>query len=232
MTTAYENLKAHIARYAYTKGAYKGSAPADKNRRARTHHRVTDRGDDVVITFHAAHIIRAYPDGSIMLDTNGWHDSPATREAMGGSLYLCGDQYRGWLSSVRLGGYSQTALRLHNGSPTYRYYDGMKLDAAGRLLTEIKPFSKRVADREEREEFRKDAAEFRAVLPVLHATTPYGEWRYVDRLTRAIHNPEKWPDIVALYRKETPQETWRAIYSAATEHMTTLIDVPHGDHNA
>lgn len=216
--TAYENLKAHLSHHAYKRGAYKGAAPADASRRGRNRHRVEDRGSYIVIVFHATHIIRAYPDGRLVLDTNGWSEHPTTKAAVSDSLRICGHQYRGYLHAVRHGGYSQTAFR------NLRFYDGMELDVTGRVTTPLKPFSKRVADREARAEFRADTADFRAMLPVLHATTtPRRTW---PDPRRDFDNPKKWADIVAHYWRPTHQETWRAIYADATSSMTMFVDVP------
>jgi hypothetical protein len=232
--TLYTKLNLHLDRHQYKRGAYKGDAPADASRRGRCHSRVVrpSNATFIAVRFHNTDIIRAYPDGTIVLDSNGWDASPTTRDA-----------YAHWgfyLRSARHGSHTQTALC--SGSwytgPTVPFYDGLTLDADRHLASERKPFMARVADRAERREFRtdEDVQAFRAALPVLHAAVtamPLPErtnlrWQ-LDVVKRDLHRAcwthSKWPAIVASYWRETPSETWAAYYEDATRSMTKLEEV-------
>ena len=239
----YTKLKQHLDRHQYKRGQYKGDAPADASRRARSHFRVRDLGSHIAVRFHFTDIIRAYPDGRIILDSNGWHSSPTTREAYA--------HYGFWLASRRYGGYSQTALvtsRAYSG-PTVPFEDGMLLIADGnsnygtpthKLHPDYKPkpFTTRVADKEARKEFRndEDVKAFRAALPVLHAGVAAMPHRVRVELSYSRpsvrHHPsqacdvhDNWPVIVAKWFRDTPAETWAAYYAEATKGMTKLEEI-------
>jgi hypothetical protein len=234
-------LSDHLRKHEYKRGQFKGDAPADSSRRSRSHYRVVrpSNATFIAIRFHSTDIIRAYPDGSLTLDANGWDASPTTRDA-----------YAGWgiyLGSVRHGSHRQTALR---PSRTYDgrmvpFEDGMRLQydsVKGSYYLHPdytpRPFMTRVADRAERSEFRTDpdVQAFRAALPVLHAAvtamplpernTLRWELNMIKRdLHRACWTHSKWPAIVASYWRETPAETWAAYYEDATRSMTKLEEV-------
>jgi hypothetical protein len=228
--TLYHQLTLQHDEHAYTKGAFKGDAPADPSRRGRTHFRVQGFTNYMAVLFHNTHIIRAFPDGTVELDSGGWHTSPTTREAYA--------HFSFYLHSVRYGTYSQTALtrsRQYAG-PTTPFYDGLTLDAEGRLTTPAKPFMARVADREERKEWREDedVAAFRAALPVLHAAVsamPMAERQRLRysinsrRISDACYPHHNWPAIVAMHYRGTPAETWAAYAAEATKNMTKLVEV-------
>ena len=112
-------LTMHLSRHMYKRGAYKGDAPADSSRRSKSHFRVIKgNGGQMIVRMHGADLITAYEDGSIKLDTNNWHTSPTTRKCMNAALR--GFFGMGYLTSVRLGGHSQTSIRIQG--KTYRYY--------------------------------------------------------------------------------------------------------------
>lgn len=229
--TLYAQLKRHVERHAYKRGKYKGDAPADATKRWKDHFRVQAFTNYMAVLFHNTHIICAYPDGTIILDAGGWDSSPTTRDAFG--------VFSIWLRSERRGSHSQTALApcRHYKGPVTPYYDGMTLGPDGSLLTKPRPFVARVSDREARKEFRNDpdVQAFRAALPVLHASIsaiPYREQRELaysrsvrrlDEVTFA--NGEMWPVLVAKYIRDTPQDTWAAIYYECTKDMTQMVEV-------
>lgn len=79
MTTAHEHLALHLSKYKYKRGEFKGDAPADHTRRGMSHFRVAEYGENYVVVFHNTHILRAYPDGSYVIHTDGWHTALTTR---------------------------------------------------------------------------------------------------------------------------------------------------------
>jgi hypothetical protein len=193
------------------------------------------------VIFYSTAIIRAYPDGSVVLDSGGWHDSRTTREAF---------QHWGfYILSVLHGAHSQPALSAGPAfaGPRVPFEDGMRLIASGPgyrntvqhvLHPEYtpKPFFSRVADRAQRKAFRDDPLikEFRAALPVLHAALaamPSHEfrelvWQHIPTdIASTLRCPDLWPTIIARRYADTPEHTWEAIYAAATAPMTMLVEV-------
>jgi hypothetical protein len=232
--TLYTKLNLHLDKHEYKRGQFKGDAPADASRRGRCHSRVVRPSNAafMAVRFHNTDIIRAYPDGTIVLDSNGWDASLTTRDA-----------YAHWgfyLRSARHGSHTQTALC--SGSwytgPTVPFYDGLTLDADRHLASERKPFMARVADRDERREFRTDpdVVAFRQALPLLHAAVTamppverlhLRHYNHINgrRIADACYPHENWPALVAMHYQDTPAETWRAYYAEATRGMTTLVEV-------
>jgi hypothetical protein len=236
-TTAHTHLAFHHTRHEYKRGQYKGDAPADAERRGKSHYRVIKNHQTYTVRFHYTDIITAYPDGTISIDTRGWHSSPTTRAALNQAFNLCKLPF--YLSSTRLGNLSQPTLysTVPNAKPL-RYYDGMMFDAQHNLITERKPFQKRLTNRDETREFRRDAEAFRAMLPILHAGCDWHKAkaaRYDHRAYAMQQRPEDiftrydesaYPDIVAMFYADTWQETWRNLYRAAAQRMKMTVDVP------
>lgn len=237
---AHTKLKLHLERHVYKRGRNKGDAPADSSRRAKTRFRVVQgNGGQMIVRFHNADLLSAYEDGHIVLDTKGWHASPTTRSAMNDALCFFG---MGGVRSVRLGGYSQTGIRM-NGK-TYRYYDGMEFAADGTLLTPLKVFSAKRTDREETAEFRADIKEsgFVGMFPVLYnaAEVPAQSWLSLSAkkiMTSDCHS-NQWPDLVALAKYNTyhsrytgkpshhnHKDALRSLIASVTRTMTKLVDL-------
>jgi hypothetical protein len=236
---AHTKLTMHLSRHAYKRGQFKGDAPADCGRRAKTHFRVIKgNGGTMLVRMHNADLITAYEDGRIKLHTNGWHTSRTTRDCMGEAL----TNFFGWgyLHSVRMGGYSQTGIKM-NGK-TYRYYDGMEFSADGAPLTSLKVFTARRADREETAEFRKEIKEsgFVGMFPILYNAAGVAEnsWllRTKEKITDA-DSADSWPEIVSIYKyprythrmKLIPaypdhKAALRAIVASFTKNMTKFVD--------
>lgn len=229
--TLHTTLSLHHSRYEYKRGQYQGDAPADASRRWKSHFRVQKLTDgSYAVLFHNTRIIRAYPDGTVMLDSAGWDGSPTTRDAFG--------YYGYWLRSHRVGSYAQTVLcpsRRYLG-PRVRFYDGMTLGPDWRLTSPSRPLMRRVADRATRKEWREDAdvMAFRAALPVLHAAVGAMEPRATAqlrysldfrRISSACDRHENWPAIVARYYRDTPAETWAAFSADAVKDMTVDEEV-------
>jgi hypothetical protein len=231
-TNPHTTLALHIQRHKYTKGAHTGEAPADTSRRAKTHFRVIHHpyNDTYAVRFHATDILTAYPDGRIRLHTNGWHDSPTTRDAMRDAIYIATKQ-RAYLHSARHNGLTQTALRI--GARTLRYYDGMEF-LNGQLITTEAPFERYVADKEARAVVRAEAQPLRDVMPLLLASLPEGNHTtlpgYRDAtsarpLRDMLQDPDKWQGIVARHAEDTPWRTWASIWATLTVGMNKVVPV-------
>jgi hypothetical protein len=237
-TALHARLKLRLEHHAYKKGQHKGAAPADQSKRYKDHFRVENLGQYIAVVFHSTHIIRAYPDGSVVLSANGWGSSPTTREAFA--------HYGFRLATIRHGSYRQSALCTWGAysGPAVPWEDGIRLVSGDTWHYRLdptykpKPFLTRVADKETRKEWRTDpdVQAFRAALPVLHAALsamPYVErsalsWTRPSvrqRPTSACDVHENWPVIVAVYYRDTPAETWGAYYADATKGMTCVEEV-------
>jgi hypothetical protein len=238
--SAYSNLMLYITRHVFKRGAFKGDAPADSSRRSKVWFRVIKPSHEdgpYIVRFHNADIIRAYKDGTIMLDTAGWHASPTTRDAMYQALTLCG--FRGFLHSKRLGTYSQTALQFQGTQ--YAYYDGMTFNADGVLTTAPIQWTTRIKDREQTKAFREATKPFWDMFPVLFCNRPPEAQRTAldYAIIRQIHvapmwvlteHPDMWPMVVGYYchgkYAESEMRTARSyLMSELTKGMTKLVKV-------
>jgi len=235
---AHTKLKLHLERHMYKHGRNKGDAPADSARRGKSHFRVIKgNGGQMIVRMHNADLVTAYEDGRIVLNTNGWHKSPTTRDCMNKALCFFG---MGTLSSVRYRGYSQTGIRM-NGK-TYRYYDGMLFSADGTLLTPAKPFPAKITDREQTAEFRADVKEsgFADVFPVLYAaaepTNNHWMGTSPEKVMTSDAHANSWPQLIAHikypgYNRARTQPAYpdhkaalRALIASVTKNMTKFVD--------
>lgn len=231
--TAQTNLQLHLDRHEYKRGRYKGDAPADASRRARTHFRVTP---DHTVVFYTTAILTAFPDGTIRLHTNGWDNSPTTREALTDAIYVATKTRGFYLRSQRYNGLSQTAIGPH------RYYDGMVFDSDMQLVSSPAPFSAYATDREATKALRDAAAPLRAMLPILVAAEEANPtsgpaallWYNIragrtdtDKAMHIFDNPEHWPAFVSYFYApgDTHQTLWARAYAKLTANMRKVADV-------
>lgn len=213
MRTMYEQLQAHIAKHAYTRGKNKGDAPLDASRRSRSHERVSPRAGCMAVHFHNTDVILAYPDGRIVIDCNDWATSPTTRTCVNDALRWFGGN-NAWLYSDRMYGKTQLVLKTRCG--TYAYYDGITIDPSGEITSEIKPFEGRRIDRDATKELYADMKEcgFKDIFKLLHAVSerggapnqgdPVREHVFLSRasflrdyITSELH-ANKWPYVVEM----------------------------------
>jgi hypothetical protein len=197
----YTKLQMHLERHMYKRGQYKGDAPADRRHRGKSHFRVVKHHDRMVVRLHSANIITAYPDGRVVIDTNGWQDYSTTRLRLNEAMGFVGF---GQLCMRKIMGLSQPVFRVGNNS--YRYYDGMEFDDSARLLSAPKPFEMRRIDKDESKEFITEvkASGFQDMFPLLYASTTPGTaavHRMQDMITDADH-AHRWPDIISAYKFE------------------------------
>ena len=204
----YEKLQAHLTKHMYSKGAHRGDAPLDGSRRGRTTERVIQQSNLMAVLMHNTKILRAYPDGSFMMDTGGWHGSPTTRAAMYDALKftpLTGHH----IYSRKIMGKSQLCMSLLDGR-VVRYYDGMKFDAAGTLTTPLVLFERYRINPEESKEFAqgiKDSG-FKAMFPLLYATCKAPESgraflpheRHLTGILTTDYRASEWPEIIEYFK--------------------------------
>jgi len=189
MKTFYENLMKHVEQHAYTKGRFKGDAPADKNRRSRTWHRVTaDTGRGyAAVVFHYTEIIRAYPEGVLMFDFGGHHLSPTTREAFNqASLqFTPGNTLRTYVGTQRKFNVSRVCLHVDKGWTPF--YDNMRMNESDRsLITPPKPFrAKRInKDRSKELTAALKRSGFKDLFPIMYSAAD--DWVLDIGMYRAI----------------------------------------------
>lgn len=255
--TAYIKLQqAHAAHCPYTKGKYKGDSPADT--RSKSHFRIVTLPDCMAVIFHRTYIVKAYPDGKVVVTTGGYTGNPTTRDALAQALARAG--INGRLYSKPLHGLSQTFLRYNY--TVYLYKDGMEFDANNNLLTEEPtPLAKRI-NREEAKEFTQDIKQsgFKDMFAMLWATctpderTPSSGQDLRRELTDA-NLAYKWPALIAYYKYErrydmqahaygfevrsklngqpvTPKDTWNTLMALAKSTMyETVSAVPTNPSN-
>ena len=237
---AHTKLTMHLSRHMYKRGVFKGDAPADKSKRAKRHFRVIKgNGGQMIVRMHNADLITAYEDGRIVLNTNGWHASPTTRACMSEALRGFTEQ-GGWLSSTRKFNMSQTGICIRG--KTYRYYDGMAFSGDGTLLSEAKCFERKIADRDERAEFRREAKEsgFIGLFPVLYETAGVRlSPTYVRRRSEAVCDADQahnWPGLISDFKyptyyhrtRGTParadhKAALKALMAGLTKNMTVIV---------
>ncbi len=206
--TAFIKLQAHRTKHAYIKGAYRGDAPADPSRRWRDTHRVAKRFDFMAVIMHKTDILRAYEDGSFVINTEGWHDHLTTKQAVREALRFTPLSGHG-IYSRRVFGKSQLCITLKDGR-VVRYYDGMRFDANGVLTTDLVPFERCGINKQEVKEFAEavKASGFKAMFPLLYASckapdncvTHVPEIRsIVDTVTTDYRAPA-WTEIIEYYK--------------------------------
>ena len=141
----YTHLMMHLTRHMYKRGRNKGSAPANKHRRAMDHFRVVKGNDDTMrVRMWSTDILTAYPNGDVKVDTRGYHTHNTTIIRLNEAF--------GFFEGVSIGmgkqsvfSYSQPVLRV-NGK-RYYFYDGITLNAQGEIITPLQAFEQKRTDR-------------------------------------------------------------------------------------
>jgi len=169
----YTKLMMHIERHMYKKGQYKGSAPANKDRRGMSHFRVVKSSSDgtVRIRMYNTDIITARQDGSVLIDTNGYHTHNTTIIRLNEALYWFFDGVRVHMHKQSVFSYSQPVLTVDG--KRFAYYDGINLSETGEFLTPMQPFEQKRTDKVATKEFADDikASGFKDAFKVLYAMT-------------------------------------------------------------
>ena len=250
--TAYSTALLHISRYAYQRGAHKGDAPADASQRRKSHFRmIAVSGGRVWVRFHNANIITAYENGDIEFDARGWVDSPTTRAAFAEGL-----------SSLKVYNVSRPYGQTHRSAQhtvvkakggVYVYYDSMKFDQEGNLLTVPRQFQEYRIDRMETADLARELVDsgFKAMFPVIYATCKVDEtsnfFGTAQQLRDKLGDADRacdWPEIVSKYKYEknyryrmgaaggmyeftekgTAKTCWAAIMASVKQHMYSTND--------
>ena len=238
----YTKLSMHLSRHMYKRGRNKGDAPANASRRAMDHYRVVKGNDGTYrIRMHGTDILTAHPDGSVLIDTKGWHTHNTTIIRLNEAF--------GFFEGVSIGmgkrsiySYSQPVLRV-NGK-LYSYHDGMILSEQGEVLTPLQAFEQKRVDKAATKELANDLQEsgFTDAFKLLYAVaTPddmekdnYGMFgvRLPDALTNNAR-ADQWKMIIARSKferqyaypqyeyveKSNAKACWASIMSACKKNM-------------
>jgi len=238
----YDRLNAHLTRHAYKRGANKGDAPFDQSRRGRSHHRVVKRADFMAIRFHSTDIVRAYPDGRVMIDCRGWVSNITTMVAVRDANKFLTFQLS--IGSRSVMSHNQTVV-MRMGK-TFLYYDGITFDNEGNIITPLCPFEARRIDKAESKEFMDGiaASGFKDTYKLLYNTAQQPEdiSTYFPRLINdVLTDPEHasdWPHLIAKYKYDkwwqssggwgwgevgTAKTCWSRIMSACKRNMYNIV---------
>ena len=202
----YTKLKFHLDRHMYKRGMYTGDAPADQYRRGRSHHRVVERTQFMAIRFHNTDILRAYPDGRVMLDCNGWERNITTLDALRDANKFL--SFRLSIGARSIMSLSQIVVETPDGNHVL-YYNGITFDEQGQVITPLRPFQARRIDKAESKEFMDElkASGFKDMYKILYSTaqadviTP-DSYRW-HRLRDTLINSDcaaSWPELIAHYK--------------------------------
>jgi len=249
--TLHSKMKLHHERHIFKRGKNKGDAPAGK--RYKTHYLIIDRKDHMALRFHRTDILKAYPDGSITIDCDGWADRPTTKthlnEWLRGHHHVC-------VYSDKI--MSQSQLAVYTPKKIYRYYDGITFDADGVPTTPLKPFRALRIDRDEVAELNQamDESGFKEMFKLLWGAVTaedcpsrwdYRAWHSLKDRTDVFSMPdtyaEQWREMVAYFAfdtetywstntqkydlrhiKRSPSGTWGALMSWAKHSMHKTIE--------
>lgn len=208
--TLHSKMKLHLERHIYKRGQYKGDAPMEARQRNKNHYRVADRGTHMAVRFHNTDILKAYPDGKVTIDCNGWADHITTKTHLTAAL-----PPSWYVASYKVHSHSQMVVRTPTGR--YRYYDGITFDADGTPTTELKPFLAKRIDKDQVAELNKDMDEhgFKEMFKVLWGQAKpedihtNSEWRYASK-DALFYLPDvhahQWINMVAYFSFD---EKWK-----------------------
>ncbi len=249
--TLHSKMKLHHERHVYKRGMHKGDAPAGP--RYKSDYRIMVHADHMALRYYKTDILKAYPDGSITINCDGYSDRMSTKKYLNEWLYK---NDRMGVGSRRIMSESQLVVATSKG--TYRYYDGISFDANGAPTTPLKPFLARRIDKDEVAELNKalDENGFKEMFKVLWGAVTsddcpnrydYRSWMSLKDRTTAFSMPdtyaEGWREMVAYfafdsetywdeskaqynlrYIKREPSAVWKAIMEWAKHGMYKTIE--------
>jgi hypothetical protein len=236
----YRALARRLANVPYKRGQFQGDAPLGP--RWKSHLRVTRVDHRTMgVILHKTRIITAYADGEVVIDCGGWSHAPTTREAVTEAARLYGTH--GLIYTVNYNGYKNTVIAMQGRR--HVYYDGMRLDHTGSLLSPAAPAYSYVADREARNDWRKAMAGAKQVFMGLLGVsgvsmltfgdftlpTDPRDWSAIpeaDLVKKLLHRAYWHHKSSHAADRDDPKWLWRSIEGEAFEHssMNRGIEVP------
>lgn len=228
--TAYDNLMAYLKPRRIRRGTFEGQAWLDGS--YNRHKRVYEPAPgQVAVRMHRTDILVARQDGTVVLHTDGWYNSPTTRVCMAHALHRAG--MPGHLTTQRYSGHPNPAITIY-GKGTWAFYDGMELDSDGNLLSTARPFYKRVADRERRAAERERLKPFLDMLPILVAAIAGNPGDYYPTRPLSwldVDDAGTWHSVVHYYMQENyamltdPRKVRAKILREATRGMFQIVPI-------
>jgi len=199
--TPYEILSARHAKNLYKRGMYKGDAPMEK--RAKNHFRIV-WSENMAVTMYSTNILTAYRNGEFTIDLGGWSESSTTKSNINYALGVINQRMS--IGTKVIMGVRQTVVRTKGGY--YLYYDGIRFNQAGELVTKPRPFEARRINKDDTKELM-DAVKksgFKAMYPVLYATAQAEDYegtpitsRWHDHIQDADY-AHYWPETVLWWK--------------------------------
>ena len=242
---AYAKLINHFHAHQYKRGAYMHSAPLDPSRRRDTSKRVVPTSGHVHVICHRTSVLTVSPDGTITLNTGGYHTNP-TRDTINAALGLLRVAVR--VHSRRLFGLNQWCIAHYStrlpdppSYTTYAFYDNITLSPDTYQPIEPRPFNARRIDTAQSRPFTAQSREFFQTLPLLYdaASAPvpvssdeayqaYSTHRLYDPATlrRVLTSqPELWPAVATwlAYRTGTLPEAKRTLAAMVRADMYRTV---------
>jgi hypothetical protein len=197
----YEILKARLADRMYKRGMYKGDAPMES--RGKRHFRIITGNDCMHVRMYGTDMLTAYPNGEYTISLNGHESSSTTRMNINFSLAVVRQQVG--ISNRNIMGISQSTVYADGGR--FLYYDGIRFNQEGKLLSEPKAFEARRINKEESKALTDNlkASGFKDMFPVLYATcqaTTGGisiDRHWEDYLQDPEH-AHRWPETIEYFK--------------------------------
>jgi len=234
--TPYEILKDRLAKHIYKRGQYKGDAPMDK--RSKPHFRIVE-GENMHVRMYNTNILTAFRNGEFEINLNGYGSSITTRANINHALGVCRQNIG--IGNRNVMGLSQCTVYA-NGS-RYVYYDGIRFNQEGELVSKPKPFEARRIDKAESKEFMDalKASGFKDVFPLLYATCPTPDGvpilhRYWDDYLQDADYAHCWPEIIEYFKYDRKWDggyrmvevdnakgCWARMMAEAKKHMYNNI---------
>ena len=191
----YTKLLMHLERHMYKRGMNKGDAPADKTRRDMSHFRVIkDAEGKMRIRMWNTDIITAHPDGSVLIDTRGYHTHNTTIIRLNDALLTFFDGVRVQMCKQSILSYSQPVLNVDG--KRFAYYDGVILNEQGEILTPLQAFEKKRVDKAETKALANDLQEsgFTDAFKLLYAMATKEDMELDSHSLFGVKLPEVFAD--------------------------------------
>lgn len=197
----YEILKARHADRIYKRGIHKGDAPMES--RGKRNFRIIAGTDCMHVRMYGTNIVTAYSNGEYIIHLNGYGSSSTTRVNLNYSLGVMRQTVS--ISNRSIMGISQATMYANGGR--FLYYDGIRFNQEGKLVSEPKGFEAKRINKEESTALMDNlkASGFKDVFPVLYATcqaTTGGisiDRHWEDYLQDPEH-AHRWPETIEYFK--------------------------------
>jgi hypothetical protein len=171
--------------------------------RGKRNFRIIAGTDCMHVRMYGTNILTAYPNGEYIISLNGYGSSSTTRMNINYSLAVVRQQVS--ISNRNVMGISQATMYADGGR--FLYYDGIRFNQEGKLISTPKGFEARRIDREESTALMDNlkTSGFKDVFPVLYATCQATTGGIsIDRHWEDyLQDPEcahRWPETIEYFK--------------------------------